>query len=84
MPFASGGPLGPPLYSQNSLGTSILLCTAIVLKWKSPVVPSINFWKRQINTALPLYKATYLSRGCAKKFHTMWNIWVAAPATNPG
>lgn len=55
---------------------------SIVLRWKASYAPSINFWKRLVNAALPLYKATYLSRGCEKKFHKIWDIWTEARSTN--
>lgn len=45
---------------------------AIVLKWKSDRAPSLPVWKHLVNSAVPIYKATYLSQGCPKKFETVY------------
>lgn len=40
---------------------------AILLHWKKAVAPTLSFWKGLVNSMMPFYKATYVSRGCGKK-----------------
>lgn len=54
---------------------------AILLCWKKRNPPTISFWKELINKALPFYKATYLRRGCPKKFEKVWQCWLDAKFT---
>lgn len=57
---------------------------AILFNCKSPMVSRLDFWKTLINSAIPLYKFTYESRGCpgkVAKTHT-WDMWVDSLATN--
>lgn len=44
---------------------------AILLQWRRPGAPALCFWKRFVNAMMPYYKATYLSRGCGKKFDSL-------------
>ena len=54
---------------------------ALLLHWKSPLAPTILFWKGLVNKVTPLYKATYLSRGCPRKFNKVWKTWIDSPAS---
>lgn len=54
---------------------------AIVLNWKSDRPPSFQCWKSLLNSVFPLYRMTCLSRGCPKKFHKVWDIWLKLPST---
>lgn len=54
---------------------------AILLCWKKPSPPTVSFRKDIINKALPFYKATYLRRGCPKKFEKVWQNWLDAKFT---
>lgn len=54
---------------------------AIICYWKRSESPTVSFWKDMINKALPLYKATYLSRGCPTKFEKVWQCWIDANET---
>lgn len=47
----------------------------IVLKWTSARPPTLSSWKQLVNAAIPLYKATYLSRRCPKKYEKVWHLW---------
>lgn len=55
---------------------------AILLKWKSPSAPTLDYWKHLVNTAIPLYKYTYESRVCPRKFSKVWDIWYDSPSSN--
>lgn len=55
---------------------------ALLLKWKQPELPSLNMWKSLVNSAVPLYKATYLARCCPVKFNKIWHIWLESDTTN--
>lgn len=35
-------------------------------------VPDLVFWKGLVHSMIPFYKATYLFRGCRKKFEKVW------------
>lgn len=54
---------------------------AILLRWKSSAAPTISFWKGLVNSAIPLYKATYRARGCPKKFTKVWQAWLDSSET---
>lgn len=76
-------PLAPRRALRTLLGLLLYYARkSIVLRWKASSAPSLNFWKKLVNAALPLYKATYLSRGCGKKFHKIWDIWTESLSTN--
>lgn len=49
---------------------------SILLKWRSSAPPSLSFWKALVNSMMPYYKATYVSRGCMKKFDKVWQAWL--------
>lgn len=40
---------------------------AITVCWKKWTPPSLPFWKRLVNKALPYYKDTYAHKGCPRK-----------------
>lgn len=48
----------------------------ILLKWTSPLPPTIRSWKNSVNAILPLYKLTYMSRGCPLKYERIWRPWI--------
>lgn len=48
---------------------------AILLNWKQPDPPSVLQWKALVDSILPLYKLTYMSRKCPKKFDKIWSSW---------
>ena len=54
---------------------------AILLKWRKPEAPELRFWKGLVNSMMPYYKATYLSRGCGKKFDKVWQAWYNSDLT---
>lgn len=41
---------------------------AILISWKQADPPTVGQWKTLIDKTLPLYKLTYMSRKCPKKF----------------
>lgn len=47
----------------------------ILCRWSSPSPPTLTSWENTINAALPLYKLTYISRGCPWKFDKVWLPW---------
>lgn len=47
---------------------------AIFLHWKKPKAPTLPFWKGLVNSMLPSYRATYVSRGCMKKIYKVWEV----------
>lgn len=49
---------------------------AILLKWKTPDPPTLAQWRSMIDAVLPLYKLTYMTRKCPKKFDKIWGDWV--------
>ena len=49
---------------------------AILLSWKKTAATTVSYWKGLINSVLHLYKATYKSRGCGKKFYKVWQAWL--------
>lgn len=53
----------------------------ILLGWKKPEAPSLSYCKGIINKVLPLYKATYLSRGFPQKFEKVWQCLFSATDT---
>lgn len=46
----------------------------ILCKWSSPALSS---WESKINAALPLYKLSYIHRGCPWKFDKVWLPWTS-------
>lgn len=69
-----------PRYTK--LLVSLLLFYAkkeIVLKWNSLRSPTIGAWENSVNAVLPMYKLTYINRGCPQKFMRVWRPW-----TDPG
>lgn len=48
---------------------------AILLHWRKPGAPTVEFWKGLVNAMLPHYKYTYEARGCIKKFDKVWHTW---------
>ena len=54
---------------------------AILLRWKKSAAPTVSYWKELVNSVIHLYKATYRSRGCDKKFTRVWQAWLDAPET---
>lgn len=50
-------------------------CKTMLLNWKAPQAPTLDFWKSIVNKMMPLYKFTYESRGCPTKFSMVWEIW---------
>lgn len=68
-----------PILRTRKILISLLLYyarKAITMTWKQSSPPSVKFWKSLVNASLPLYKATYLSRGCPQKFDKVWSCWV--------
>ena len=54
---------------------------AILLRWRKPGAPTLGFWKGLVNSMLPYYKSTYLSRGCGGKFNKVWRAWYDSDLT---
>ena len=54
---------------------------AILLKWKNSNAPTLSFWKGLVNSVIHMYKATYRSRGCDKKFKKVWQAWLDSSDT---
>lgn len=54
---------------------------AIALSWKKTTPPSLTLWKQLINNSLPLYKKTYINRGCLLKYEKVWSKWLTDPST---
>lgn len=54
---------------------------SIVLCWKQKTPPSIGLWKTLVSNVIPLYKDTYIHRGCPKKYDRVWSKWLAEPST---
>lgn len=50
----------------------------IILHWKSAEHPTLNSWKKAVNSMLPLYKLAYESRQCPAEFDKVWSAWVDA------
>lgn len=50
----------------------------LLLRWKQPTSPMLNSWVAAVNAVLPLYKLTYESRNCPKKFDKIWSTWIDA------
>lgn len=48
----------------------------ILSRWTSASPPTLSSWENIINTALPLYRLTYISRGCPWKFDKVWLPWI--------
>lgn len=72
-----------PLRAQRTLLSLTLFYArkAILLCWKKPEAPSLAYWKGIVNKVLPLYKGTYLSRGCPQKFEKVWQCWLSLEDT---
>lgn len=49
----------------------------IICKWSSPDPPTLSSWLAMIDGALPIYKLTYISRGCPWKFNKVWQRWTS-------
>lgn len=65
-----------PRYTKLLL--SLLLFYAkkeILLKWTSPLPPTVRLWENSVNAILPMYKLTYMNRGCPQKFERVWQPW---------
>lgn len=65
-----------PRYTKLLL--SLLLFYAkkeILLKWTSHLPPTLGSWENSINAILPMYKLTYMSRGCPQKYTKVWQPW---------
>lgn len=56
-------------------------CKIIVLSWKKPVAPNILACIVLVNTTLPLYKVTYVSRVVPTKFEKLWGGWINDKST---
>uniref|UniRef100_A0A803K472 Reverse transcriptase domain-containing protein n=1 Tax=Xenopus tropicalis TaxID=8364 RepID=A0A803K472_XENTR len=60
----------------------LILCMyakkTVALYWKSPEGPRVAAWESMINKAIPLYKLTYIRRGCPQKFDKIWAAWLDA------
>lgn len=68
--------------TRTLIGTLLFYARkAIVLKWKSANPPTLSSWETLINKIIPLYKATYLSRGCPQKFEKVWHLWTDSEST---
>lgn len=67
-----------PIRAQRTLLSLLLFYAhkALILCWKKPKMPSLSYWKGLVNSVISFYKATYLSRGCPKKFDKVWEIWL--------
>lgn len=48
----------------------------ILLRWKLSEPPTVNAWRKTLNTVLPLYKITYVNRNCPSKFDKIWSSWI--------
>lgn len=53
----------------------------VILKWKLPAAPSLDYWRSLVNSVIPLCKATYLSWGWPKKSNKVWDLWVDSTGT---
>lgn len=49
---------------------------AILTKWKQTEPPTVSQWRSMVDSTLPLYKLTYMSQKCPKKFKKIWGTWV--------
>lgn len=49
----------------------------ILCKWTSSVPPDVATWENKVNAALPMYKLTYINRGCPWKFDKVWSSWAS-------
>lgn len=49
----------------------------ILLKWISVTLPSLSSWEALIDAALPMYRLTYINRGCQWKYDKVWAPWAS-------
>lgn len=49
-----------------------------LLRWKQPTSPTLANWVSAVNSVLPLYTLTYVSRNCPKTFDKVWSTWIDA------
>lgn len=38
------------------------------MKWTSAATPGVSSWEAMVDAALPMYKLTYINRGCSLKY----------------
>lgn len=72
-----------PTVAKRTL-ISLLLFYArknIAMQWKKSSPPSLSRWKQLVNNSLPLYKDTYMNRGCPKKYDNVLRNWLEEPLT---
>lgn len=58
----------PIAAERTPVGLLFYARKAIALYWKKQVPPSIFFWKSLVNNSVPLYKDTYVNRGCLSQY----------------
>lgn len=51
------------------------------MRLKSDHAPTLDFSKALINSVNPLYKTTYKSCDCPRKFNKVWDLWVNSDTT---
>uniref|UniRef100_A0A803KF69 Reverse transcriptase domain-containing protein n=1 Tax=Xenopus tropicalis TaxID=8364 RepID=A0A803KF69_XENTR len=47
----------------------------VIMHWMGNNLPSLNFWRQLVDSALPLIKLTYETRGAMDKFERVWSDW---------
>lgn len=69
--------LVPAVAKRTMIGLLLFYARkTITFQWKKPYPPTNVQWKRLVNDNLPLYKDTYLNRGCQLKFNKVWSGWL--------
>uniref|UniRef100_A0A803JZ26 Reverse transcriptase zinc-binding domain-containing protein n=1 Tax=Xenopus tropicalis TaxID=8364 RepID=A0A803JZ26_XENTR len=69
-----------PLQKSRTLLRSLVFYAkkVVIMKWMSPIPPTIQQWIELINGTLPLIRLTYNARGVPEKFEKIWEPWLDA------
>lgn len=70
-----------PTRAQHTLLGLLLFYTRKAFFTGEKKVTSLTYWKGLINKVALFYKATFLSRGCRKKFEKVCQVWFDDTAT---
>ena len=66
-----------PRFTKTLLSMLLFYAKKVILfKWNSRAPPTVGAWMDLINAALPLYKITYINRGCLLKYERVWGPWI--------
>ena len=65
-------------YQNIFMCESLFVARKVVAKaWMRERAPTLEDWKREVNTTLPYRRMIYIQRGHPQKFSIVWDRWLA-------